>query len=148
MFERSIDRIYVLCYHQITEYMFAFLRLDDRIGDEVTMKSRLVGVSVFLFLLFTAPLNLSNAYLRCTDFDMITIQENDTLWSIAGHYTADEELAADLREAIIEVNGLESDGKLLVGQVIRVPILTEAEHNAVEDAAQRTGEGIASQNRR
>ncbi len=100
------------------------------------MKSRFIGVFVFLFLLFMAPLNLSNAYLRSTDFEMITIQENDNVWSIAGRYTADEALAADLREAIIEINALESDGKILVGQVIRVPILAEgkAAHFAYRNA--------------
>ena len=70
-----------------------------------------------------APLGLSNDYLRSRDFDTITVGKDESVWSIAARYVSDEKKAADLREAIIEINDLRGDGRMYAGQTIRVPVL-------------------------
>lgn len=87
------------------------------------MKNRLMGAVMLLFLVLTAPLGLSNEYLRSGDFDMVTVKPNESVWSIAARYTVDEGQAEELREAIIEVNALQEDGRMHAGQVIRVPVI-------------------------
>ena len=72
-----------------------------------------------------SPLRLANAFLRSTDFDTVEGARKDSVWTIAARYTAKSEDAKDLAEAIIEVNGLPSDGGLRAGQKLRVPILKE-----------------------
>jgi len=81
-------------------------------------------------------LGLSNDYLRSRDFDTITVKPNENVWSIAARYVSDERKAADLREAIIEINDLQKDGRMYAGQVIRVPVLPGevSSHPAEEEA--------------
>ena len=78
----------------------------------------LVAVAAFM------PFHLTNEYLRSSDFDTVTIKQNDSVWSLAARYTTSEERAAELRQAIIEVNGLAPDGSgLRLGQQLQVPVL-------------------------
>ena len=87
------------------------------------MRSRIVGAVILLSFVFMAPLGLSNDYLRSKEFDTITVKKDENVWSIAARYVSDEKKAADLREAIIEINALHEDGRMYAGQVIRVPVL-------------------------
>ena len=90
---------------------------------------RKFAVRMVLLAMLTAaavsPLHLGNAFLRSTDFDTVEVARKDSVWTIAARYTAKSEDAKDLAEAIIEVNGLPSDGGLRAGQKLRVPILKE-----------------------
>ncbi|MBQ1509759.1 MAG: LysM peptidoglycan-binding domain-containing protein [Selenomonadaceae bacterium] len=88
------------------------------------MRSRIIGAVILLLFVLMAPLGLSNDYLRSRDFDTITVKPNENVWSIAARYVSDEKKAADLREAIIEINDLQKDGRMYAGQVIRVPVLS------------------------
>ena len=85
---------------------------------------KIAGVVVFLgFLLAMAPLHLSNVYLRSADFEVVTVGQNDSVWSIAERYTTDTDQTGNLREAIIEVNDLKGENALRFGQTLRVPVL-------------------------
>ena len=87
------------------------------------MLARVVLVAAFAAAV--APFHLCNDYLRSADFDTVTVARRDSVWTIASRYTAKEEDARELVEAIIDVNGLSADGALRVGQSLRVPILRE-----------------------
>ena len=85
---------------------------------------RLTGIILFVgFLVAMAPLHLSNAYLRSVDFETITVGQNESVWSIAARYTTDAQQADSLREAIVEVNGLDGEAAIRYGQTLRVPVL-------------------------
>ena len=51
------------------------------------------------------------------------VERQETVWQIAGRYTADEKNIRSLVEAIIEVNALSPDGAIRAGQRLRVPVL-------------------------
>lgn len=89
------------------------------------MKKRLMQlVVVVLLFAVVSPFQLSNEYLRTSDFDTVTIRQDDSVWNLARRYTADENKAKDLQRAIIEVNGLKPDGSnLRVGQQLQVPVI-------------------------
>ena len=78
-----------------------------------------------VFAAAIAPFHLCNDYLRSADFDTVQVERRDSIWTIASRYTAKEEDARELVEAIIDVNGLSADGALRVGQSLRVPILRD-----------------------
>ena len=92
--------------------------------EDVVILKKIAGVVVFLgFLLAMAPLHLSNVYLRSADFEVVTVGQNDSVWSIAERYTTDTDQTGNLREAIIEVNDLKGENALRFGQTLRVPVL-------------------------
>ncbi|MBQ1890687.1 MAG: LysM peptidoglycan-binding domain-containing protein, partial [Selenomonas sp.] len=71
------------------------------------MKKRFFQLAVILVAAAAfMPFHLTNDYLRSSDFDTVTIKQNDSVWSLAARYTTNEKRAAELRQAIIEVNGL------------------------------------------
>lgn len=72
-----------------------------------------------------SPFHLRNDFLRSADFATVEVARRETVWTIASRYTAKEEDARELAEAIIEVNGLSADGALRVGQSLRIPILRD-----------------------
>lgn len=84
---------------------------------------KVVVFFLVVFFMAMSPLHLSNAYLRSSDFDTVTVHHNESVWSIAQRYTADDEHTASLMEAIVEINALESDGSVRVGQQLKVPLL-------------------------
>ncbi|SDG42099.1 LysM domain-containing protein [Selenomonas sp. WCT3] len=89
------------------------------------MKKKLLSIAVAVLLFaVVSPFNLTNEYLRASDFDTVTVKQNDSVWNLARRYTTDEARAMDLQQAIIEVNGLAPDGSnLRVGQQIQVPVV-------------------------
>lgn len=93
------------------------------------MKKRLMQIaSVVLLFAVVSPFQLSNEYLRSSDFDTVTIRQNDSVWNLAHRYTTDEGKARELQQAIIEVNGLDPDGSnLRVGQQLQVPVIKNTE---------------------
>lgn len=99
------------------------------------MKKKLLPfvVAVLLFAV-VSPFHLTNDYLRSSDFDTVTIKQNDSVWSLAARYTTNEKRAAELRQAIIEVNGLAPDGSgLRLGQQLQVPVLGRSESPQVAE---------------
>ena len=92
---------------------------------------RVRGIFRWLFaalicMAMAAPLRLGNAYLRSGDFDIVRVKRHECVWEIASRYTTNMRDARALVEAIIEVNGLTSDGVLRAGQNLRVPVLHKA----------------------
>lgn len=119
-----------------TNKSFEIYLLKRERGAGIPMRSRIIGAVILLLFVLMAPLGLSNDYLRSRDFDTITVKPNENVWSIAARYVSDERKAADLREAIIEINDLQKDGRMYAGQVIRVPVLPGevSSHPAEEEA--------------
>ena len=87
------------------------------------MMARILLAAAFAAAL--SPFHLCNDYLRSADFDTVKVARKDSVWTIASRYTAKDEDARELVEAIIEVNGLSADGALRPGQNLRVPVLRE-----------------------
>lgn len=85
------------------------------------MQKKFITFFMAVFFVALIPLNLGNAYLRCSDFDTVTIARGDTVRSIAERYAKDGD-AHELQEAIIEINDLQA-GHLMVGREIRVPVM-------------------------
>ena len=79
--------------------------------------------AVLLLILAMMPLQLTNTYLRCDTFESITVQKEETVWSLAARYEKNAEHAKELREAIIEINGLNSEGGLRAGQTLLIPVM-------------------------
>ena len=99
------------------------------------MKKRFFQLAVILVAAAAfMPFHLTNDYLRSSDFDTVTIKQNDSVWSLAARYTTNEKRAAELRQAIIEVNGLAPDGSgLRLGQQLQVPVLGRSESQQVAE---------------
>lgn len=92
------------------------------------MKKMMGTVLAVIWVIFFSPLHLTNAYLRSSAFDTITVERQETVWQIAERYTEDQKNIRSLVEAIIEVNALSPDGAIRAGQRLRVPVLkTNAE---------------------
>lgn len=87
------------------------------------MKKMMWAVLAVVWVVFFSPFHLTNAYLRSSTFDTVTVERRETVWQIAGRYTEDERNIRSLVEAIIEVNALSPDGAIRVGQRLRVPVL-------------------------
>ena len=84
---------------------------------------RLAGIFMIGLFIAMAPLHISNAYLRSAQFELITVGQQDSVWSIAAHYTVDDTQAANLREAIIAINDLDDAASIRYGQKLKIPVL-------------------------
>ncbi|MDU2066431.1 MAG: LysM domain-containing protein [Sporomusaceae bacterium] len=54
-------------------------------------------------------------------YETVTVTQGDTLWTIAARYTTERE---DIRQRIVlicSINGLDSNGKIMAGQQLKVP---------------------------
>ncbi|WP_187620218.1 LysM peptidoglycan-binding domain-containing protein [Selenomonas ruminis] len=93
------------------------------------MKKKILWIAVaFLLFAVVSPFQLTNEYLRSSDFDTVTVKQNDSVWNLARRYTENESRAEELQQAIIEVNGLNPDGSnLRVGQQLQVPVIRNTE---------------------
>ncbi|MBQ1867202.1 LysM peptidoglycan-binding domain-containing protein [Selenomonas sp.] len=93
------------------------------------MKKKNLWIAVaFLLFAVVSPFHLTNEYLRSSDFDTVTVKQNDSVWNLARRYTENESRAEELQQAIIEVNGLNPDGSnLRVGQQLQVPVIRNTE---------------------
>lgn len=83
-----------------------------------------------LVVLFIAimPLHLTNAYLRTSNFDRVVVKQGDNVWTIAEKYTREHKEVRELAAAIHEVNALNREGRVVPGQVLKVPVLVDS-HN-------------------
>lgn len=81
----------------------------------------LVCTMIMIFAAFSLFTYNSTAAASCTTYRQVTVDSNDTLWSIAAEYTDD---SADIRDAIDEIkeiNDISSDD-LQVGDSLFVPV--------------------------
>ena len=96
-------------------------------------RKMIVGLVSILFMMMM-PFHLTNAYLHSSDFDTVIIKHDDSVWELAHRYTNDEKQAAELQQAIIDVNGLQPDGSgLIAGQNIQVPVLKRSAGNELAE---------------
>ncbi len=85
---------------------------------------RMIGLLLIILLIAgVSPLNLSNAYLRADDFDVVTVKSGENVWSIAEKYAVDDKSVRDLATAIREINALDNDARIEAGQKIKVPMI-------------------------
>ena len=88
----------------------------------------ITGCFLVLLLIALSPLHLSNAYLRASTFDKVTVQQGDDVWSIAEKYARNNTEIRKLTQAIHEVNALDHEGRLVPGQVLKVPLLADSQN--------------------
>nr|WP_300092687.1 LysM peptidoglycan-binding domain-containing protein [Sedimentibacter sp.] len=82
----------------------------------------ILSISMLVFT-FAATFN---AYSKdIPQFDLVTVQDGDTLWSIASSYAADSN--ADIRELVYEISNENSiyNASIHPGDVIKVPMSVE-----------------------
>jgi hypothetical protein len=92
-----------------------------------------IGMLVLMAaLVWFSPLHLANAYLGSSNFNIVTVQANENVGTIARKYTRDAAEASKLEEAIIEVNGLPDADYIQKGQQLKVPVLNDDEINMAE----------------
>lgn len=87
------------------------------------MKNIVIALLIGLALL--SPFNLTNSYLRASEFDTVVLQQGDTVETIAGRYTSDSSQLEELTVAIKEINDIKSDRDMRVGRRLQVPVINE-----------------------
>ena len=87
------------------------------------MKNIVIALLIGLALL--SPFNLTNSYLRASEFDTVVLQQGDTVEVIAGRYTSDSSQLEELTVAIKEINDIKSDRDMRVGRRLQVPVINE-----------------------
>ncbi|WP_297964127.1 LysM domain-containing protein [uncultured Anaerovibrio sp.] len=87
------------------------------------MKNIVIALLIGLALL--SPFNLTNSYLRASEFDTVVLQQGDTVEGIAGRYTSDSSQLEELTVAIKEINDIKSDRDMRVGRRLQVPVINE-----------------------
>ena len=86
------------------------------------------GFILVVVLIASMPLHLTNAYLRTSNFDKVVVRQGDNVWSIAEKYASEHKEVRELAAAIHEVNALNREGRVVPGQVLKVPVLADS-HN-------------------
>ena len=87
------------------------------------MKNIVIALLIGLALL--SPFNLTNSYLRASEFDTVVLQQGDTVEVIAGRYTSDSSQLEELTVAIKEINDIKSDRDMRVGRRLQIPVINE-----------------------
>ena len=84
-----------------------------------------VIIAVVMLLAVLSPLNLTNSYLRCSEFDTVIVHYGDSVGNIASRYTDDQERLQELTEAIIEINDIKSDRDMKAGRKLQIPVMNK-----------------------
>ncbi len=84
-----------------------------------------VIIAVVMLLAVLSPLNLTNSYLRCSEFDTVIVHYGDSVENIASRYTDDQERLQELTEAIIEINDIKSDRDMKAGRKLQIPVMNK-----------------------
>lgn len=86
---------------------------------------RNIVIAIILGLAVVSPLNLTNSYLRCSEFETVVVKYGESVETIAGRYTENSEQAKELVEAIIEINDIKSARDMKAGRRLQVPVLAK-----------------------
>ncbi|MBP3232249.1 LysM peptidoglycan-binding domain-containing protein [Anaerovibrio sp.] len=89
------------------------------------MKNVIIAIVIGLAVL--SPFNLTNSYLRCSEFDKVVVQHGESVENIASRYTDDIKGIKELSEAIVEINDIKSSHDLRAGRVLQVPVMHRAD---------------------
>ena len=84
-----------------------------------------VIIAVVMLLAVLSPLNLTNSYLRCSEFDTVIVHYGDSVENIDSRYTDDQERLQELTEAIIEINDIKSDRDMKAGRKLQIPVMNK-----------------------
>lgn len=84
---------------------------------------KFIFFAAMLAVLFFMPFHTSNAYLHTEAYDYVTIQQGDSLWSIAGRYADDKNDIRELIAAIHELNHIKKSDSIYPGQTLKIPVL-------------------------
>jgi hypothetical protein len=84
-----------------------------------------IVITFLIGLALLSPFNLTNSYLRASEFDTVVLQQGDTVEAIAGRYTSDSSRLEELTVAIKEINDIKSDRDMRVGRRLQIPVINE-----------------------
>jgi len=84
-----------------------------------------IVITFLIGLALLSPFNLTNSYLRASEFDTVVLQQGDTVEAIAGRYTSDSSQLEELTVAIKEINDIKNDRDMRVGRRLQIPVINE-----------------------
>ena len=87
-------------------------------------------IAVVIGMAFLFPLNITNSYLRCSEFETVVVHQGESVASIAARYTDDSEGIKELTEAIMEINDIKNSRDLRAGRLLQVPVLSRSDRSA------------------
>ncbi|EAX48741.1 Peptidoglycan-binding LysM [Thermosinus carboxydivorans Nor1] len=91
-------------------------------------------LKLFLFTMFVVIISWyglsgafahTNAFLLSSSYQIITVNNGDTLWSIASNYVTDQDDIRDLIIAIKHTNNLDNGVVIHPGQQLKIPLKTK-----------------------
>lgn len=82
----------------------------------------LLVISLVMVLWSAGPLASSDAYMNASTYVTIQVRSGDSVWSIAAKYVTDRDDIRDLTYAINQLNGLQRNGQIFPGQVLKIPL--------------------------
>ncbi|WP_051533465.1 LysM domain-containing protein [Anaerovibrio sp. RM50] len=85
------------------------------------MKNVIIAIIIGLAVL--SPFNLTNSYLRTSDFDTVVVQHGESIETIASRYTSDSEQLQELTVAIKEINDIRNDRDMRAGRRLQIPVI-------------------------
>ncbi|ORU00215.1 hypothetical protein D081_1309 [Anaerovibrio sp. JC8] len=85
------------------------------------MKNFVIAILVGLAVL--SPFNLTNSYLRASEFDTVVVQHGESVENIASRYTSDSEQLEELTVAIREINDIKNARDMRAGRKLQIPII-------------------------
>lgn len=86
------------------------------------MKNVIIAIVIGLAVL--SPFNLTNSYLRTSDFDTVVLQHGESIETVASRYTSDSEQLQELTVAIKEINDIKTERDLRAGRKLQIPVIS------------------------
>lgn len=82
----------------------------------------LLIISLLMVLWSVGPLTSSDAYMNASNYATIQVRTGDSVWSIASKYVTAHDDIRELTYAINQLNGLQRNGQIFPGQVLKIPL--------------------------
>lgn len=86
------------------------------------MTKVMLVLSLMVAVWSITPLVNSNGYTTVSKYTTIQVKAGDSVWSIATKYVTDRDDIRELTQAMQQVNGLQHNGQIFPGQVLKVPL--------------------------
>jgi len=118
----------MLIYHQTKVLRTYFLGTEIlrtnflKCKGEAIMKNVIIAIVIGLAVL--SPFNLTNSYLRTSDFDTVVLQHGESIEAVASRYTSDSEQLQELTVAIKEINDIKTERDLRAGRKLQIPVIS------------------------
>ncbi|HAF31489.1 MAG TPA: hypothetical protein DCR09_03700 [Anaerovibrio sp.] len=119
----------VLIYHQTKVLRTYFLGTNFPRTDFLKSKGadimKNIIIAIVIGLAVLSPFNLTNSYLRTSEFDTVILQHGESIETIASRYTSDNEQLQELTVAIKEINDIKNDRDLRAGRKLQIPVIAD-----------------------